>query len=61
VRGPFSTLPRYLTECLLSGIAKNPAERFGRIAIANLDAGARANINTAVNQAYRAIEELRNA
>ena len=36
-------------------------KRFGRIAIANSDAGARANINTAVVQAHRAIEELGSA
>jgi spermidine dehydrogenase len=36
-------------------------KRFGRIAIANSDAGARASINAAVNQAYRAIEELGSA
>jgi hypothetical protein len=33
----------------------------GRIAIANSDAGARANINTAVVEAHRAIEELGSA
>jgi len=36
-------------------------KRLGRIAIANSDAGARANINTAVVQAHRAIEELGSA
>ncbi len=36
-------------------------KRFGRIAIANSDAGARANVNTAVDQAHRAIEELGSA
>ncbi len=36
-------------------------KRFGRIAIANSDAGARANVNSAVDQAYRAIEELGSA
>jgi spermidine dehydrogenase len=36
-------------------------KRFGRIAIANSDAGAGANINAAVDQAYRAIEELGSA
>ena len=32
--------------------------RFGRIAIANSDAGARATLDTAVFQAHRAIEDL---
>jgi len=32
--------------------------RFGRIAIANSDAGARATIDSAIDQAHRAIEEL---
>jgi spermidine dehydrogenase len=32
--------------------------RFGRIAIANSDAGARATIDTAIDQAHRAIEDL---
>jgi spermidine dehydrogenase len=36
-------------------------KRLGRIAIANSDSGARANINTAVVQAHRAIEELGSA
>ena len=31
---------------------------FGRITIANSDAGANASFNTAVRQAYRAVEEL---
>jgi len=35
-------------------------KRFGRIAIANSDAGARASVNAAVDQAHRAIEELGN-
>jgi spermidine dehydrogenase len=35
--------------------------RFGRIAIANSDAGARASIDAAVDQAHRAIEELGSA
>jgi spermidine dehydrogenase len=33
-------------------------KRFGRIAIANSDAGARASVDAAVDQAHRAIEEL---
>jgi spermidine dehydrogenase len=36
-------------------------KRFGRIAIANSDAGARASVNSAVDQAHRAIEDLGNA
>jgi spermidine dehydrogenase len=32
--------------------------RFGRIAVANSDAGARATIDTAIDQAHRAIEDL---
>ena len=36
-------------------------KRLDRIAIANSDSGARANINTAVVQAHRAIEELGSA
>jgi spermidine dehydrogenase len=36
-------------------------QRFGRIAIANSDAGARANVDSAVDQAHRAIEELESA
>jgi spermidine dehydrogenase len=36
-------------------------KRFGRIAIANSDAGARASVNSAVDQAHRAIEELSSA
>jgi spermidine dehydrogenase len=32
--------------------------RFGRIAIANSDAGAQATIDTAIDQAHRAIEDL---
>jgi spermidine dehydrogenase len=36
-------------------------KRFGRIAIANSDAGARASVNAAVDQAHRAIEELGSA
>ena len=31
---------------------------FGRIAIANSDAGARATVDSAIGQAHRAIEEL---
>jgi spermidine dehydrogenase len=33
-------------------------KRFGRIAIANSDAGARAVIHSAIDQAYRAVGEL---
>ena len=33
-------------------------QRFGRISIANSDAGAEADINTAIEQAYRAVGEL---
>jgi len=33
-------------------------QRFGRIAIANSDADARADTNTAISQAWRAVEEL---
>jgi spermidine dehydrogenase len=36
-------------------------KRLGRIAIANSDAGARANVSAAVDQAHRAIEELGSA
>jgi spermidine dehydrogenase len=36
-------------------------KRLGRIAIANSDAGARANVSSAVDQAHRAIEELGSA
>jgi spermidine dehydrogenase len=36
-------------------------KRVGRIAIANSDAGARANVNSAVDQAHRAFEELESA
>jgi spermidine dehydrogenase len=36
-------------------------KRFGRIAIANSDAGASASVNVAVDQAHRAIEELGSA
>jgi len=36
-------------------------KRLGRIAIANSDAGARANVTAAVDQAHRAIEELGSA
>jgi spermidine dehydrogenase len=32
--------------------------RFGRIAVANSDAGARATIDTAIDQAHRAVEDL---
>jgi spermidine dehydrogenase len=32
--------------------------RFGRIAVANSDAGARATVDTAIDQAYRAVEDL---
>jgi spermidine dehydrogenase len=32
--------------------------RFGRIAVANSDAGARATVDSAIDQAHRAIEEL---
>ena len=32
--------------------------RFGRIAIANSDAGAAAYTDSAIDQAYRAVEEL---
>ena len=32
--------------------------RFGRIAVANSDAGGRATLDTAIDQAYRAIEDL---
>ena len=32
--------------------------RFGRVAIANSDAGARAYLDAAVDEAYRAVEEL---
>jgi spermidine dehydrogenase len=31
---------------------------FGRIAIANSDAGASATLDTAIDQAYRAVEEI---
>ncbi len=34
-------------------------QRFGRITIANSDAGANAMIEAAIEQAYRAVEELR--
>lgn len=33
-------------------------QRFGRISIANADAGARASIRAAIDQAYRAVEEV---
>jgi spermidine dehydrogenase len=33
-------------------------KRFGRIAIANADAGASANINSAIEQGYRAVYDL---
>jgi len=33
-------------------------QKFGRIAIANSDAGARADTNTAISEAWRAVEEL---
>jgi spermidine dehydrogenase len=36
-------------------------KRFGRVTIANSDAGARASVNSAVDQAHRAIEELGSA
>jgi spermidine dehydrogenase len=36
-------------------------KRFGRIAIANSDADARANVDSAVSQAHRAVEELGSA
>jgi spermidine dehydrogenase len=32
--------------------------RFGRVSIANSDAGGRANIDSAISQAYRAVQEL---
>ncbi|MCH7535505.1 MAG: hypothetical protein IH948_07135 [Bacteroidetes bacterium] len=38
--------------------AKMGRKQFGRISIANSDAGASAYITTAINQAKRAVEEL---
>jgi len=32
--------------------------RFGRVSVANSDAGGRANIDSAISQAYRAVQEL---
>lgn len=39
-------------------IAERAKKRFGRVAIANSDSGAMASVDTAIDEAYRAVEEL---